>query len=276
MKILCFGEILFDVYDNSKVLAGAPLNVASISQCLGFNSSIVSAINKNDKTYVENELKKRKITSLVQYSSKKTAEAKVKMKNTVPTFIIDSIAAFDFINFDDCINYNEYDIIYFGTLAQRNKVSKKTLAKIISNSNAMKVYDVNLRPNIKNWFNTFLKCYKISNIIKINENELKEINKKGINILKDAFNYKCKYLIVTYGEKGAILYTKNKFFKIDSEIVKVKDTTGCGDSFLAGFLYGVQFSTKKALMYAKKCSSIVAKNNGAFSKEIKKEIIQKL
>ena len=44
--------------------------------------------------------------------------------------------------------------------------------------------------------------------------------------------------ISTLGERGAIVYSNGNLIKKDSFSVEVKDTTGAGDSFAAGFLHG--------------------------------------
>lgn len=44
--------------------------------------------------------------------------------------------------------------------------------------------------------------------------------------------------VVTLGKEGAIIGSKGQFYKVDAEGGKPVDTTGAGDNFAAGFLYG--------------------------------------
>jgi fructokinase len=273
MKIICFGEILFDIYKNKKILAGAPLNVASICSALNIKTSIISSINSKDYNYIIKELKNRNILPLCNSSKFKTVEAKIKLQNSVPKFQIDSFGSFDNISFNNYKKIKNFDLLYFGTLSQRSKKSRDCLRNIIKNCNIKTVYDVNLRDCIKNWENIVTENYKIANIIKLNIDELNVINKLGINLLKDAFKFKCKYIILTKGKKGAELYSKKgKLFSITPNKIKVKDTTGCGDAFLSGFLYGIKKDIKTGMRIGNKCASIVAKSKGSFSENIKKEI----
>lgn len=46
------------------------------------------------------------------------------------------------------------------------------------------------------------------------------------------------YLIVTLGDKGAVCYTKREKFSEKGFKANVVDTTGAGDAFSAGFIYG--------------------------------------
>jgi ribokinase len=60
------------------------------------------------------------------------------------------------------------------------------------------------------------------------EESMKKLIKLGIQVI-----------IITRGERGALLYTNLGFELIPSIKVKhVVDTTGAGDAFSAGFIYG--------------------------------------
>lgn len=91
-------------------------------------------------------------------------------------------------------------------------------------------------------------------------------NYEFLRRLKSKFG--CAICGVTLGENGSLIYCEDKF--IETEGYKVpgfcKDTTGAGDSFRAGFLYGllngdsVEDSAKKAnAVAALKCREIGAR-----------------
>ena len=48
-----------------------------------------------------------------------------------------------------------------------------------------------------------------------------------------------KQFVVTRGAKGSILFDGNQFINIDVHKVKAVDTTGAGDAYAGGFLYGL-------------------------------------
>lgn len=48
-NIVCFGEVLWDVFPTHKKIGGAPLNVALRLQSLGNNVSIISSIGDDKK-----------------------------------------------------------------------------------------------------------------------------------------------------------------------------------------------------------------------------------
>ena len=47
-KIICFGEVLFDVFPTHRKIGGAPLNVALRLASLGINAQIISRIGKDE------------------------------------------------------------------------------------------------------------------------------------------------------------------------------------------------------------------------------------
>ena len=49
----------------------------------------------------------------------------------------------------------------------------------------------------------------------------------------------CAHVVLTLGSSGALIGSMNDRVYIDPEKVNVVDTTGAGDSFAAGILYGL-------------------------------------
>lgn len=59
-------------------------------------------------------------------------------------------------------------------------------------------------------------------------NFMKQVKKKG-----------AKTVIAMLGEQGSLAYDGEKFYKLDADKVKVVNTVGAGDSYIAAFVYGV-------------------------------------
>jgi fructokinase len=77
-----------------------------------------------------------------------------------------------------------------------------------------------------------------TDILKVSDDELSFITKKdneydAINYL---FNLGIKYLIITRGKDGVTFIDKNRTLHQNGFKVKVKDTTGAGDSWIGAFL----------------------------------------
>lgn len=77
-------------------------------------------------------------------------------------------------------------------------------------------------------------------IIKANEFEMEAVTGendifKGARILSEMG---VKEVIITLGDKGSIVYTDNTFYSIPAYMPNtVTDATGCGDTYMAGYLY---------------------------------------
>ena len=75
-----------------------------------------------------------------------------------------------------------------------------------------------------------------------------------------------KNIIITRGEKGAIAINENEVVEISAQSnLKIKDLTGAGDLFAAGYLHGVinKLNTKECLNKGTELSSKIIQKIGA-------------
>ena len=84
-----------------------------------------------------------------------------------------------------------------------------------------------------------LRLIELSRWVTVNDYESQMLERKtGLNTSQIA--EKLEALIVTWGAKGAVIYTEGR--RVDVPPVRpssVVDPTGCGDAFRAGILYGL-------------------------------------
>jgi fructoselysine 6-kinase len=57
-----------------------------------------------------------------------------------------------------------------------------------------------------------------------------------LNLIMKTYKLGSKIVLVTMGEKGALLYDGNKFYTQEPKLVEAIDTMGAGDSFITAFL----------------------------------------
>ena len=82
------------------------------------------------------------------------------------------------------------------------------------------------------------------------------------------FSERCRICAVKCGKKGAVSATGGKIYEAETYEAPVRDTTGAGDSFNAGFLCAFLsgLSIEEALCYGNACGSLsVARIGGASS-----------
>jgi fructokinase len=272
--LVCFGEVLYDIYKTKKVLAGAPLNVASFASFLGLKTALISAIGNNSKD-IEKELTKRGVQPFLQKNIYPTGKAKIELnKKGIPTYSIDKESAYDHIrktkNLVNLVKNNKF--FYFGTLSQRHEDSRITVMELLSATEANTVYDVNLRNEIPAWQSVVKTSLSFTSILKMNEQESDGLKKTfGCKDLEQLFaDTAVDYMFVTSGERGAYLYQKEeKPIFVSAPQVNVVDTTGCGDAFTAAIIFGFQKkrSILRILEFAVNFSSNVAQYESAFDSE---------
>ncbi|MBK8944795.1 MAG: carbohydrate kinase [Ignavibacteriae bacterium] len=276
-NIVCFGEVLWDILPSGKVAGGAPMNVAIRLQSLGIPTKIISKIG-NDSLGSEllSILKNKKVDiSQIQLDKKmKTGEVLVKLdSNGIATYNIVYPSAWDKIELTEeninCVKNS--DAFIFGSLICRDEVSKYSLLKLLENAK-YKVFDVNLR---KPFYSIPLICELMnkSDLIKMNDEELliiaKELGSTEIKIEENikfiSHKTKTNSICITRGKDGAILFIDNKFYFHNGFKVKVEDTIGSGDSFLAALISKILISQnyEEALEFACAVGAIIASHKGA-------------
>ena len=246
MKIVSIGEVLFDCYQDEKVIGGAPFNFFYHIYKLTSSAEFISRIgNDEDGKSIINFFKKNNISiKYLQLDEKhSTGIVNIKVdKNGNPTFDIIPKCAYDFIDLNPKISkLIEYDtsLLYFGTLAQRSTVSRKTIQSILG-KNIKYFCDINLRANY--YSKEILDdCFKKANVIKLNEDELKIVSGLFLTgtfeLQSSAEELRRKFeidlLSITLSEGGALLIDKFGVNEYKYSIKKVLDTVGAGDAYSA-------------------------------------------
>lgn len=288
MKVLSFGEILWDIIAGRKHLGGAPFNFAAhMAQC-GAKTSIISRLGKDDlgKEAAAEALSHDVNTSFIQWDEKHpTGTVDVILDNGQPDYTIHAPVAYDFIDYKELapkLDDQEFDVFYFGSLAQRNLISRNALKNILSKHTFDYIfYDVNLR---KDGYTTEIvqDSLNLCNVLKLNHTEVPVISQL---IYKDDLpieefcsrmtsDYELELIIITAAEKGCYIFEADKLHLVPGKAVEVADAVGAGDSFSAAFMYSY-FQSGKALAsagIANQVGGFVASQHGAipaYSEEIK-------
>lgn len=264
-------------FTRGAVPGGAPMNVAYHLKKLGNNPALITRVGLDDwgkrlitlmeknKIYTgyfqrDNELETGKVNATVN-------------ENKEVSYEIIKPVAWDNIQwdsgFEELLSNTPY--LVFGSLISRSEVSRNTLYKLLEIAR-LKVLDINLRP--PHYTRKIIEelLFQDINILKLNLSELELIagwfadysnEKDQIKIVHQKFNI--PNIIVTRGGKGAVFYSEGRFYEHAGYPVKVADTVGSGDSFLAAFLSKLHEgkSKEEALQYASALGALIASYNGA-------------
>jgi fructokinase len=274
--VVCFGESLWDILPQGKLPGGAPANVAYHLQKLGKNPAVISRIGNDElgKELKEVYESKNIETGFFQIDNEhETGKvfATVKENHEVEYEIVQPVA-WDFI---ECNKLDEElisaaEFFVFGSLASRNTNSRNSLLHCLEFAKT-KVLDINLRPPHYTR-ETLTMLLQRTDILKLNLSELHLVSawyadlksdEKMVKLLVEKF--KMQTVIVTKGGDGAMLFMNEKFFYHPGYSVKVADTIGSGDSFLAGIISKLMdgASPEEALDFASALGAFVASRPGA-------------
>ena len=276
-QFVCFGEVLWDVFKTHKTIGGAPLNVANRLAAFGNTVSLISAVG-NDALgqeilhYLKNQsLDVSTINNLQDYD---TGKVSVSLnKKGAASYEIEYPKAWDKIPFAPVAaeKVKHSKAFIYGSLATRDEVSKTTLYSYLKVA-PFKVFDVNVRKPFYH-LKTLESLLQQADFIKFNDEELHEIaadlqspyHNLEQNIHFIASKTKTSIICVTKGEHGAVLLWNSKLYYNSGFAIKVKDTVGAGDSFLAALLHQLmaEAAPQYALDFACAVGALVAREVGA-------------
>jgi fructokinase len=278
MRILAFGEILFDIIEGEHYLGGAPLNFAGHLARMGAEACILSAVGRDalGRQALE-EMKKLGVdTRLVQVlDTYPTGTVPVSFKGGQPDYTILRDVAYDYIGYapaEPLLEELQPDLLYFGSLAQRNSHSRSTLRQLLERKGVEHVfYDINLR---KEGYSAEIiqESLRLCTILKLNDEEARMLSEmffqKELELETFARQlaqaYALKLIIITAGEQGCYLLEDHEYSYVKGYSAKVVDTVGAGDAFSAAFVYQYlrQGDARAAADTANRLGAYVASSRG--------------
>ena len=252
--VVGMGEALWDVLPEGKKLGGAPANFAYHVSQFGLDSCVVSAVGDDTlgAEILENFAKK-KVNHLIETVPYPTGTVQVEIDQAgIPQYEIKENVAWDNIPYTAKLEAlaERTKAVCFGSLAQRNVVSRNTINRFLDampqDDSSLVVFDVNLR---QGFYNKEILCnsMKRCNILKINDEELETVSRMfgypGIDLHDKCWillgKYNLKMLILTCGINGSYVFTPGNVSFQPTPKVEVADTVGAGDSFTASFIASI-------------------------------------
>ncbi|HKL17150.1 MAG TPA: carbohydrate kinase family protein [Patescibacteria group bacterium] len=279
------------INDISFLAGGGAFNTAAGFSKLGIKVATITRVgdDQNGKKLIK-QMKSRGInTDFVQVDKKhSTAFSFIPcLKDKATHSIFTYHGAVDYLSLSKQLEDQIMtDWFYISSLSAPNwpDILKKVL-KLKSKINAKIAWNPS-NIQIKKQYKLLVKFLKQIDLFILNEDEAKEfvskidnsIQLKIDNILKNIYEMGPKIVAITCGKKGAYAFNGKDVFFEKTKDVKVKNTTGAGDSFSSGFLASLFYkpdNIKRALSWGILNSNSVIKINGAQKGLLsKKEIIK--
>jgi len=303
MAILCAGEILFDFISKSlnkglgeselfeKRPGGSPFNVAVGLAKLGADVSFLTKIAQDEfGKFLFEYLKENGVNTdcsfRVEGLKTSLAFAAVDAQGKAEYEFYRDNAADTRLELKDIENldYEKFNIFHFGSIALIDEPTSSTLTRLFDNfvsGDLVTSFDPNIRlsliKNRENYNNLVKSIIKKVDILKMSDDDLYYLTEKK-NVEEAIMTLSVKegaILFVTLGSQGSLVYKDGIIERVPGYKVKVVETVGCGDSFMAGILYKLRDFSKDELSnitveelaeyadFANKCAAIVATKQGA-------------
>lgn len=292
LLVVGMGEALWDMLPEGRKLGGAPANFAYHVSQFGLDSRVVSAVGDDE---LGNEIlanfAEKQLDCQIEKVAYPTGTVQVTLdEKGIPCYEIKEGVAWDNIPYTPALENlaKQTHAVCFGSLAQRNAVSRETINRFIDqmpeDENVLKIFDINLRQHFysKELIEASLKK---SNVLKINDEELVVVGEM-FGFADIDFQDKCwillakynlKMLILTCGTEGSYVFTPGEVSFLETPQVQVADTVGAGDSFTGAFVAAILSgkTVKDAHRLAVDVSAFVCTQNGAMP-ELSEELKNRL
>jgi fructokinase len=243
-RALVFGEALIDSFPDKRVVAGAPLNLATYLAARGWNVVLISRLGRDaDGRRIFDELTRRGMdTSLLEWDDAlPTGEVTVEIAGEAHYFVVHEPAAWDAIRGPD--HAPVADVLTFGTLAQRHERSRAALYRLLVAAPGMlKVFDPNLRfPHVDR--EALVTGLDAADVIKLNREEMSIVAQlMGFQPTPRGYfeaGSRLRWLCITE-QSGAELHARTGgVWYAAAPPAEVVDTVGAGDAFGAGLIDGL-------------------------------------
>lgn len=272
--------MLWDLFEDTRRLGGAPLNFAAHAARLGHDPLLISAVG-TDSLGEEAAAAIHALgltTAFLQQTSRfSTGAARVHLGAGDQTrFTIERPAAYDDIRISDCdlekLVSQAPEWFYYGTLFASIPAGEAALCRLLNAlSAATRFYDLNLRPGC--WSAPLVtRLLESADVVKLNEEELDCVQEfAGLPRSNEAFcreaskRYSWRAVCVTLGARGCAILANGEYVEAQGRAVDVADTVGAGDAFAAAFMHGLisRWPAAEIAAFANRVGALVASRQGA-------------
>ena len=240
-SILVVGEVLWDMFEHSTALGGAPLNFAAHAKRLGYNPLLISAVGADCLgNAARQEIAGLGLdTSFLQTTRRfPTGTARVELGPGDQTrFVIERPAAYDAI----CLREEQIAQIiqrapgcfYYGTLFASAPEGRVVLDRLLDAlPAATRFYDLNLRPGNYS-VQLVIELLELADVVKLNEEELGIVRKfTRLPSEIEAFcregskRFGWKAVCVTLGARGCAMLCGDEYVEAVGHTVRSQTPSG--------------------------------------------------
>jgi fructokinase len=255
--VVGIGELLWDLLPSGPRLGGTVSNFAVMAGRLGSHAVCASRVGADDLgRRARADLSGLPLdTSHIQTDPlHATGTVGVQLKDGQPQYTIEEPVAWDYLELsDDWLGLAAgAAAVCFGTLAQRNSLSRQTIEGFLAATPAqcVRVFDVNLRAPFFS-AEVIERSLKVTTLLKMNDSEMPLMLDLlglggGNDIAVEALLAGARQLLarfpvdlvcVTMGGSGSLLVNREQVDRHAGIPIRVVDTVGAGDAFTAALTH---------------------------------------
>ncbi|GAB2847380.1 carbohydrate kinase [Pseudoduganella ginsengisoli] len=260
--IAVFGEALVDDFGSVQVVGGAPFNVARHLAGFGLQPLMITRIgNDANGALVRGEFERYRMDGMGLQTGEGEATGRVAVEMAADgshRFDILPHQAYDAIDAQraaQAVAQAQPDVLYFGTLVQREETSRAALLAVQKAAGALRYLDLNLRDG-QYTERTVFDSLSQADILKVNEDELAQLfdwyshmcppldDMASLDVRMACAqlmsNFTLQGMIVTLGARGAVHFSVDGGMTAADGVVveQLADTVGAGDAFSSIYLLG--------------------------------------
>lgn len=249
--VIGLGELLWDVFPDSRRPGGAPANVAFQASQLGCDGRVASRVGNDPlgREIVAFLAGQGLDTSLIQYdATHPTGRVTVDVRDEGhPDYVIHENVAWDFLEpAGDLLEAaSKASAVCFGTLSQRSQASRESIHSVLRacSEDCLIVYDVNFR---QDWYDgeSVQRSLRAASVVKLNRDEADVLaallgsDAAGHTAFARSLteSYGLSLVCITRAEDGCLFVTEDETADVPGQPVDVVDAVGAGDAFTAALI----------------------------------------
>ena len=247
-------------FSRSLASGGSAANTIHGLAMLGVDTAFIGSIGKDDLgDFFENDMKKAGISTILSRSDSPTGTAVALISSDYErTFATHLGAAVDLeASHLKQGDFSGYDILYLEGYQIYNKPLIETACRLARNENMKIALDLASYNVVEANLSAFKEIIeKYVDILFANEDEARAFTGMEPEEALHAISRICRMAVVKIGKDGSWIKRGDEIIKIGKAEVNVKDTTGAGDLYAAGFLFG--YANNRNLEVCGKYGSILA------------------
>jgi len=229
-------------YKRNRASGGSAANTIHGLAMLGVNTGFIGSVGKDDTgDFFEADMKNAGVKTFLSRRNSITGTAIALISpDSERTFATHLGAAVELESGDlNPEDFKDYDILYLEGYLIINKALVERVCSIAKNNNMIIALDLSSYNVVEAKLTDFKEIVeKYIDILFANEDEAKSFTGLAPSEALNTLSTLCDIAVIKVGKEGSIVKRGEEIIKIDAIPVQCIDTTGAGDLYASGFLYG--------------------------------------